>query len=240
MDFDSFISESISKNTLSKSTTAVGLNIYSHSLRDKNRVKDVYNAINKMINQTSIPFMGDYVIIPPTVSKDGTFTVLDIHKANDEMHRIYAAVVDDGTQNDEMRRSFTFENMIESMLSNKNIVAASLMVEKLRVPGFGHGYMVLSAAVAKNHQGQGLMLELYKKIIGEGIPLMSDDSQSEGVIKVWEKLGQTPGIALVGIDESFKQIIPLTLTEHGYAYMKLVHQKSRRDGEVERLLAYKK
>jgi hypothetical protein len=244
MNFDHFLSESIEKNNIKKNTGASGITVSSITGQRGSKVdptiKKVYNQLNSMINQKSTPFFGDYVIIPPTLLKskwEDKFVVIDIKKANAALWRIYNSVMEDGAKHEGIYNSM-YDSLFDRLFRSPDIIAASLNVGKNTIKGFPKGYRVYSSNVDTKHQGQGLMLELYKKIVESGIPLISDNSQSPGAIKTWEKLFHTSGIKMVGVDHRGNHI-PLVMTPAGLGFFKLIHQNDFVDNEVSNLVAYK-
>lgn len=61
-------------------------------------------------------------------------------------------------------------------------------------------YQVDKVATANNYASKGLAVKLYKKIINDGIKLMSDTEQSIGGKRIWLELAKSPDITIYGLD----------------------------------------
>lgn len=86
----------------------------------------------------------------------------------------------------------------------KQILAMSLSMENFK--GF-KVFDVLSVSLRKSYAGKNIGLNFYKLLILRGMNLMSSDSQSEGAIKLWNKLAADPSISIFYIEhETIKQI----------------------------------
>ena len=243
MDFDLFL-EGVSRNDIDKSTrvsqidSGTGLDFRTRRAMRRGfdevgpKVKTNYNRINKAIQQQSWPIKGgEYILIPPTVFKNEMFYILHKEEANKAMWALYDQAVKNPKERDD------FNTLLDNLLRSSKVSAGSISVTKQKMGKFGTGYSIDMAAIARAHQGNGIMLDAYRTIVGQGVPLFSS-GQSPGAIKTWIRLAETPGIKVVATDYDFKREVELEIQDGDFYYRSKLHMGDR-DRDVEYILAYK-
>lgn len=234
--FTDFLAEGIKTNNITKnSVKPTHPDTFSKPFRKLETAREVYNKLRDMVLVKAKPFMKDFLIVEPH-GKYSHFYIFHKESVNAALWKMHNSMLD-GDDRHEAPDLF-FGEVMDKCLRDPKVTAASLSADLINVKGFGKAYAVATAAVSKEYQGMGLMYEFYKYIITSGFGLLSDDSQSEGAVKNWNKLATTPGITVAGLTVGNK-IIPLTMTKDGLAYMKLVHEDGKDSGDIQGMLAYK-
>jgi hypothetical protein len=60
--------------------------------------------------------------------------------------------------------------------------------------------VISTAAVNTPYEGRGLIMKAYVKLLKKGYAIVSDDIQSQGGIKIWQRLAKTQGIHVYAVD----------------------------------------
>jgi hypothetical protein len=86
-------------------------------------------------------------------------------------------------------------------------------------------YQVAGLAIAPSYAGHGIPLKLYKFLLNKGFSIMSDESQTIGGKKIWDKLRNDPDFEVKAYDPRNQLSMPIDNTIYSDDDLVLIAKK---------------